>query len=259
MYHVSTAGYAAHHPPHFHVPGCLSMSTKVSNVAAAPQAQSSSERSRALRQRQQAWVQSILDRHNLNYTQLAKRCGFDRTTLTRLFSADSQHLLRSDTIDKITAVFGPMDGAAAPPALAPAVKSRGFVEASPVAANDDVALEAIVAAIQGGRSACNPFELKSDHLTQLGYLRGDILFVDQNAAASDGDLVCVQLYNWDGTSAGTVFQVLQGDYLLLPAQRIGEAPPAPISRVGANLAIMGPVTDMVRPRRLSRAPMHSDA
>ena len=213
-----------------------------------------SDRQMALRKRQQNWVRGILDGHNLNYVRLAEMCGFDRTTLTRLFARDGTQILRSDTVDKIAAVFGPMENGKVKPLIAPVksgAASPSLVEASPFAANDDAALADIVTAVRAGRPACNPFELGSDQLAMLGYMRGDILFVDQNARPAEEDLVCVQLYNWDGTSAGTVFRILQGDYLTLPAA-IGVVPPAPIDMRGAKLVVMGPVTEMVRPRRLSQ-------
>lgn len=223
----------------------------------------SSDRKAALRRAHQAYAAEALRLSGLTQKGLAEAAGFDRTVLSRLFSERHDNVLSPIVIEKIGALTGqtpPGGGSFAPttfyggaaPEPRPAPR-RDLTEATPFAANDDVDLEAVVTAIIGRRNECDPWAVATDALAIVGLRRGDIVFVDRAARPVDGDLVLVQLYNWDDSWAGSVLRILDRNRLVLPWT--GPSSPAPIDvggPSGGKVAIMGPVTQTFRPRRMSQ-------
>lgn len=219
-----------------------------------------SEHKAALRAVHQAFAAEALRLTGMTQKALAEAAGFDRTVLSRLFSDRYDNVLSPMNIEKICLLTGqsaPGSQAVAtvPARRAPADPARGAIrretpDALPFAANDDVDLDAVVAAIIGRRKECDPWMVATDALAAVGLRRGDVVFVDRGVPPVDGDLVFVQLYNWDQTWAGSVLRLLDRGRLVLPWT--GPETPEPIEIAGsmsANVAIMGPVVQSFRPRR----------
>lgn len=216
-----------------------------------------SERKHSLRELHRAFAAEALRRTGKTQKGLAEAAGFDRTVLSRLFSDKHDNNLSPIVIAKICELTGqtppgPEFSPAGPiggDAVRGASIRRELPDALPYAANDDLDLERVVRAIVSGRNECDPWLIASDDLWTVGLRRGDVVVVDRAARAVDGDLVLAQLYNWDGTWAGSVLRVMDRGRLLLPWT--GPTTPPPID-LSSNVAVMGPVTQSFRPRRWSQ-------
>jgi len=236
------------------------MFQRVTSLGAAAVRPTPSERKAALREAHQKFAAEALRLTGLTQKALAEAAGFDRTVLSRLFSEAHDNVLSPIVIEKICTLTGQTaPGAAVVPAPAPRREigrpsvRRDLPDALPFAANDDVDLDAIVAAIIGRRRECDAWMVATDTLAGLGLRAGDVVFVDRACPPVDGDVVFVQLYNWDQTWAGTVLRILDRGRLVVPWT--GPGSPEPIETTGpmsGNLAIMGPVVQSFRPRRHSQ-------
>lgn len=236
------------------------MFQRATSLGAAATRPTPSERKAGLRVIHRAFAAEALRLTGMTQKALAEAAGFDRTVLSRLFSDRYDNVLSPLNIEKICALTGqPMPGAQGGGATTKHQSlpdpTRGIVrrdapDALPYAANDDVDLDGVVAAIVGHRTECDPWMVATDALAVVGLRHGDVVFVDRAVAPVDGDLVFVQLYNWDQTWAGSILRILDHGRLVLPWT--GPGSPEPIETRGtmsANVAIMGPVVQSFRPRR----------
>jgi hypothetical protein len=159
------------------------------------------------------WLKRLPDLTGRKLTTLAKEINVSPSTLTRPVSEgeDGTSTLHATTIAKIVAHTGapPPTDLAGPPARGRTGAPRGFEEEAvpyrPLA-GDPVA--AAVLALIAGRNAVDPWTLRTRALELAGFLPGDIVLVDLNAAPQPGDAVCAQVYDWPRMKAETVMRVL---------------------------------------------------
>lgn len=196
------------------------------------------------RAKQLAWIQAILVFRGWTPTRLAREAKISQSTLAKFLGdpLDAAHLsLRS--VEKIAQV-SPL----APYLTESPHHGRGLSEtdAEPFAPGDrnDAATRAILAA-KGERNHVDPWILHSRALEAAGYLPGDILLVDLNENARDGDVVCAQVYDRSG-NAETIFRVLERPFLV--AAPLERRPIRPLLVDDEQVVVRGVVVATIRPR-----------
>lgn len=163
------------------------------------------------RRKQLDWVRAILAANIWRPSKLAREAGLDHSTISK-FLKDPLNIaqLNSYSVDKIAQA-----GGIPPYHTEPIVQARGFAEeeAAPWSNAGDDPLKPAIEAIRAGRNGIDAWVMKSRALENAGFLPGDILMVDLNAAPADGDAVCVQLYDRAGR-AETAFRIYENPFLV---------------------------------------------
>lgn len=164
-----------------------------------------------VRQRHLDWVNFILQTRNWSRNRLSKEAGINPSTLTKFFNGrDGTGLLQSYTIERIQQASGIPAFETSLPQV-----QRGLSEDESVRYEAEVtsAVPPAVEALRGARNGVDPWILRSRALEAAGYLPGDILIVDLNAAPRSGDVVCAQVYDRAG-KAETVMRVYEHPFLV---------------------------------------------
>jgi SOS-response transcriptional repressor LexA len=203
---------------------------------------------KSLRRKQLAWLNAVLEFSMWNVTRLAREAGVSQSTLAK-FLNDPENLaqLSTNTVEKVSAV-----GGIRPYETKPATTPRGIAEkeAIPFSSTDEqVGFSRLIAAMTAGNSLV-PWVLNSRALEAFGYLPGDILIVDLNATAQDGDIVCAQLYDRNG-EAETVFRIFEHPFLV--AATMDRKAIKPLLIDNSSVVIRGVVTSSHRPRAVQLA------
>lgn len=197
-----------------------------------------------VRRKHLAWVEAVLAHKRWKPSRLAKEGGFDHSTLSKFLNDPTNSAqLGSTTIEKIALVGG------IPPFQTKAPGSaRGMTEgeATPYAAGGDEVIARAIAAIQGGRNGIDPWLLNSRALENAGLLPGDILLIDQNADAVDGDVVCAQVLDSAGR-VETVMRVYEKPFLVTATN--DQALRKPLLVDGDRVQLRGVMLTPLRPRR----------
>lgn len=204
---------------------------------------------RAVLERQRAWLQQIVKSTGEKASTIAGQSGVSDTTLTRLLNnPDYRHTLTQVTIDRIKkryGVPGPEEYASQGRPSMP-----GFGEAERFDARRETpALAHIVEALVGGRNAHDVWRLKTEALTQSGYLAGDLVVVDLNLVPAAQDVVCAQVYDWTRGVAETVFRVYDPPFLVGAA--LDRTAYKPLLVDQDRVIVKGVVVESFRPHRLS--------
>lgn len=200
--------------------------------------------SASARGKQLAWVRAILGLRQWTPTRLAREAKISQSTLAKFLGdpLNAAHLsLRS--VEKLAAV-SPL-----PPYLTEAAHhARGFGEADAqpfdLPAGDDPAARAVAAA-KSKFGNLDPWVLQTRALEAAGFLPGDILIVDLNERAVDGDVVCAQVYDRMG-NAETVFRLLERPFLLTAT--LDRRPVKPLLIDNEQIVLRGVVVASIRPR-----------
>jgi hypothetical protein len=188
---------------------------------------------------QTAWIKWLEQTTGKSLAAIAREAGISQNLLTRriaeggLLSTAIKGLLT-----KSTGLPGPDTFLDAPAA------SLSEEAAAYRASADDLITKALVETALEGRPNASPWRLQVSSLREGGYLPGDILIVDSSATPSPGEIVCVQHYDMRG-GAETIFRVYQFPYVV----GLDEATRKPLMVDNARVVVVGPVTEMIRPRR----------
>lgn len=176
-----------------------------------------------VRQRQRAWLDKAQEAtrspmlpRGLSLTDIARRAGVSQTTLTR-FRNDSEYdgTLSALTIQKVAQVTGYPATLEALGQSEDAPDGLREPEAAPFRSEpDDEATARMVRAAIEGRNGVDPWELRTRALEAEGYRAGDVLIVDLNATPASGDLVCLQIYDFQTMRAETVFRFYEAPFFL---------------------------------------------
>lgn len=202
-----------------------------------------SVRSMGLREEQIEWLGRVLSQTGLTRHGLAVKAEIPPPTLSMFVSPRAKHNLSSGNVRKIERATGLRFGAGESHLVA------RENEAEPYRAESDAdPFGAIVAAAVGGANHLAPWRLASRALEAAGYLPGDALIVDLNAAAEPGDVVCAQRYNWRAMTAETVFRIFEPPATLVSAT-LDPALRRPILVDDEHVKIKGVVVASVRPRQ----------
>jgi hypothetical protein len=122
-------------------------------------------------------------------------------------------------------------------------------------ANDDIDLAGGLRALVGNRLHAEAWELRSASLECVGYLPGDLLIVDRNAVARDGDVVCVNYCPWGRAGhAETLMRIYRdaGGMRFVIGATFDPALQDPLPIDNDRAVVMGVVTHSVRIARRRR-------
>jgi hypothetical protein len=225
----------------------VGVQTDRSMIVVEPASRSAAKRE--VQERQREWLREIVRATGQKASQIAVKANVSDTTLTRLLNNPTyRHTLTQITIDRIKRTYG------VPGPEEYAVQGRqgmpGFGEAERVVAqHEPQALAHVIDTLVGGRNARDVWRLKTEALTQAGYLAGDIVIVDLNAQAAPQDVVCAQVYNWNQGVAETVFRVYDPPFLVAAA--LDRTAYKPLLVDNDRVIIKGVVIESFRPHRLS--------
>ena len=176
---------------------------------------------------------------------LTKRVRIDPET-REIVVKDFEHALSAANIQKIVEAHGvtpPRSNGAREPVRGMAEDAVPF-EAADRGPRTRAAVEQLI----DGRNAANAWVLQSRALELAGYLPGDVLIVDLNAAPQRGDIVCAQRYDMARPGrTETIFRIYEKPYLV--AAGTDPALRRPEYDDGERIVVKGVVTDMIRPRQ----------
>lgn len=204
-----------------------------------------SETKRVLQDQQRQWITALAAATGRKLSQLATEAGVSDTTLTRLVNNPTYDgLLSAITIKRLSEAYkvpGPEEYASG------RRLSIGsfFAEAELL----DPLEDAIVSAIIGGRAHLDAWRLKTQALEAIGYLPGDIVIVDTDAAPRPQDAVCAQVVDRKGGSAETIWRVYDPPYLI--GHAIDRASYKPVLVDNDRVTVRGVVVTSLRPHPLS--------
>lgn len=197
------------------------------------------------RQKHLNWISAIMERKGWKHTQLAREAGIDASTLSRFINETNPgSRLSTFSIDKIAAlnILPPFETASAP-----AVRGLSENEATPYEAKpNDIVLKLIIDALKHGKNSIDAWQLHSRALEYAGYIPGDIMLIDLNEAPHDGDVVCAQVYNRNGT-AETVLRIFEHPWLVSATGDSASRKPLLVDN--DRVVIRGTLMTSVRPRR----------
>jgi hypothetical protein len=199
------------------------------------------------RRKQLAWIQAILDITHWTPTKLAREAGISQSTLAKFLGdpLNAAHL-SSRSVERIARV-APLAPYSTEPGTLRGLAEPDAQPFEPRQGGDDLIAKAVFAA-KAGRNHVDPWVLRSRAVEAAGYIPGDILIVDLNAAPEDGDIVCAQIYDRAG-NAETIFRVLERPFLVAATLERRHARPLLID--DDQVSIRGVVVASIRPR-LSR-------
>jgi hypothetical protein len=207
-----------------------------------------SDTKKALQDQHRAWLSELVTATKLKPSPLARRAGVSGTTITRLLNDPTYDgVLSALIIQRLTETYsvpGPGDYSGGPrrmPFVGLAEAERFDYAADP--------LHSIIREMIAGRNAVDPWRLKTEALQEIGYLPGDIVLVDLNAAAKPQDAVCAQVYDWARGGAETVFRVYDPPFLVAAARDHTAYKPLLVDN--DRVVIKGVVVQSLRPHPLS--------
>jgi ribosomal protein L21E len=191
-----------------------------------------------------AWLRSVLDETGLTASALARQIGTSTTTLTRVLNdAAAKHVLSTRTIDAIMRTTG-LAGPSAPPTGA-ARMPEGEIDGLPLnSQTGDVRIDEAVRYLCAAGNGLISYRLNTLALEGMGYLPGDVVIVDLNASADQGDVVLARLHQG---KRGDIVRVFAKPYLIACA--IDRVARAPLVVDDQHVSITGVVVAMFRPRR----------
>lgn len=202
--------------------------------------------------RQRAWLLELLEKLRLTPSALATGAGASDTTITRLLNNPSYAgTLAQETIERIKNTYrvpGPEDYAQS--RRSPMI---GLSEASRFdVARESEDLAAVVASILRARPKADAWRLKTLALESVGYLPGDIVFVEALAAdqmPKPLDAVCAQVMDYQHGAAETVWRVFDAPFLVGAGQDRTAYKPLLVD--GERVRILGVISASYRPHRFS--------
>lgn len=202
--------------------------------------------------RQRAWLLEVLDKTRLKPSQLATNAGVSDTTITRLLNSESYTgTLAPETVERIKATYR----VPGPEEYASSRRSQmiGLSEASRIDPRKERGdLAAIISAIIRQRPGVDAWRIKTMALEGVGYLPGDIVFVETLA---DGELpkpqdaVCAQVVDYQHGAAETVWRVYDAPFLVGAANDRTAYKPLLVD--GDRVKIFGVIRESYRPHGLS--------
>jgi len=179
------------------------------------------------------WLRNNLARAKRTPTQIANDAGLSPSTLLRYLKPDYNRNVNDATIVKVAIALG-----VAPPEEM-GIEDSGFAtqDVEPF----DHAAKSAPTLSQTASNTATEYQVKSESLSLAGFMPGDILAVEHDAALSRGDIVLAEFHNRAGKTE-TVLRVYEGPYLTARCLH----PPAPILIDGENTRVIGKVVQCHR-------------
>lgn len=154
------------------------------------------------------WLARELDRHGWKPAQLAKQAKTSASTVYRALEDGGTFTPNARTLKK----FADALGSAMPPGFA-----TGFAEteAEPFRYDAGEDFNSFIKAYVSGRTGVDPWVLRTRALDLLGYLPGDVVILDLNAAWRPKDIVCAQWWRpGAGSRTETIWRQYEPPYLV---------------------------------------------
>lgn len=196
-----------------------------------------------------AWIRAVAGHLRVSPSALAEAAGLSPSTVTRYLNDVSGTIgISQRSLDAIAAY------SEIPPHTMPRNGSAaGMEEPEPVPFRYDegeAAFDKAVRALVEGAPGRDPWVVRGRNLDLLGYLPGDVVIVDLNAAPNDGDVVVAQVYDWSGRApTETVMRVFNHPYLMTASSRV--AVPTPLVVDNKRVVVKGVARGLIR-----RTPAH---
>ena len=162
----------------------------------------------------QEWLRQVMAHAGETPTSLARRANLATTTLTRFMNDPDSSMLSMRTLTKIAHAIGVpvmQKPGSSDPRRVTAVTNETQIFAP---ADPPSFLDKAVSALLDASPSQQAWILGNDNLRLSGYLRGDILIVDANSEPEAGQVVCVELSQWERGQVRTVFRVYQHPYVI---------------------------------------------
>jgi lambda repressor-like predicted transcriptional regulator len=207
-----------------------------------------------LRESQRAWLKDMLRRSGTSATHVARKAGLASSTLTRFLNSDeANNALSSRTIASIEQVLREFSHNTVPhkafkPQPPMLKKETGFSEGDSdayIPSHNDP-LKAAIEAFIDERDSVDPWVIKTRILEMIGFLPGDIAFVDLNGVPHAGDVVYAQVYDWRTMTAETIVRIFEPPFLVSASLDVKSRKPTLVD--SDNVVIKGVVIGMIRPR-----------
>jgi hypothetical protein len=196
-----------------------------------------------IRQAQRAWLSDVLAETKKTASQIADEAGVSDTTLTRfLNNPDYVGTLSPMTVERISEHVG-IPGPGYISVSAPTAR-RPRDEAVRIAWDSEAIKNPKLAALIDDRFQPEVWTIQNDFLALAGVRQGDIVVIDKDVQARDGDIVCAQIEN--GSGPRTVFRMFQMPNLVGASFDPQAVRPEPID--GRRVRVVGVVTDLLRQR-----------
>jgi len=207
---------------------------------------------RDVQARQRLWLREVLEATGLKPAQVATGAGTSTSTLTRFLNDESyKGILAPDTVERIKNKYnvpGPEELSAA--RRTPLI---GLSEAARLDTRKEKnELAQIVGSILRGRPNVEAWRLKTMALESVGYLPGDIVFVQilgENEMPKQQDAVCAQVVDYQHGAAETVWRVYDAPFLVGAGQDRTAYKPLLVD--GERVKIVGVIRESYRPHPLS--------
>lgn len=212
-----------------------------------------SETKRDIQAKQRAWLREVLETKRLTPSRLAIGAGVSDTTISRLLNNEEYTgTLAQETIERIKDTYkvpGPEEFAGGRRGVA----LLGLSEAARFdVRREQNDLAAVVEAILRGRNHVEPWRLKTMALEGVGYLPGDIVFVEilaEGQLPKPQDAVCAQVVDYQHGSAETVWRVYDPPFLVGAANERTAYKPLLVD--GERVKVVGVIREAYRPHSLS--------
>lgn len=183
--------------------------------------------------KQRAYLKDTLKEMGMTASGLAGEIGLAPSTFTRFMKepANSEKTLSAATMDKVEQLRQVNSDSPIPTQAQGQWQSfREEAEELLLDPADDSDLAKAVRSLIGGRDGVAPWTLRTRALELEGFLPGDIVLVDANAAPQPGDAVCATVYDRSHTKPETVMRLFQnaGPVNLLVSRTVVHATQRPL-------------------------------
>lgn len=200
------------------------------------QRQTRSQTSDEFRSRVRAWLVELSRKYDVKPPEIAARSLVHKATVFRMLDPNSKVTPTLDSVHAIASAFNEVMPTGDTGAI-------GFHEgdAVPYDAPDDA--DALLAPQNANQSV---WTVRNRALELAGYLPGDLVLLDQAAAARPGDVVMAQIYDFARGTAETRLRRYDGLFLSVRTLDPALVDERPIAADGERAIIMGRIVRMVR-------------
>lgn len=171
------------------------------------------------------WLRAIARHMNLSPSQLALNSGMAASTLTRYLNDQSNSVgITQGSIEKVAHYSGFR------PLQLPGGSRPGMAEPDTIPFRQDNTewpnwIEAAVQAALSGKNGIEPWVMKGAALDGIGVMPGDIVIIDRSARAKSGDVVLVEVKDFNANTSDNLLRLYQTPFVTTHSMRLGPGRP----------------------------------
>jgi transcriptional regulator with XRE-family HTH domain len=170
---------------------------------------------RELREAVGAWLKRLPELTGQTLTGIAREIGVSTSTLTKpANNPDHPHVMSFSTIAKIARRYHIPPPSGMGDELAALLPGFAADEASPFKFDGPPDFNALIKAYIADRPGIDPWRLNARALELAGYVPGDVMIVDLNAAPRTRDVVVAQVFDHEMSRTETVWRLYERPYLV---------------------------------------------